>query len=100
MWKLDTTNMAHTSDEMNTYNPKGVDSRVPIDMCYRRAWTYQGVGVSKALNIIWEEIMRRRRRNLMRYFCRVLRWILEVRRSVGTSRGVKELEGMYVWLGK
>ena len=53
MWKLDTTNMAHMSDDMSTYNPKGGESRVPIEMWYRRAWTYKGVGVSEALNIIW-----------------------------------------------
>ena len=53
MWKLDTTKMAHKSDEISTYNPKGDDSRVPIEIWYRRAWTYQGMVVSKALEIIW-----------------------------------------------
>ena len=33
---------------MSTYDLKGVDSRVPIEIRYRRAWTYQGVGVSEA----------------------------------------------------
>ena len=45
----------------------GDDSRIPIEMCYRRAWIYQGVGVSESLNIIWEEIMRWRICKLMRY---------------------------------
>ena len=66
MWKLYTTNMDHTSDEISTENPKGDDSRLTIDMWYRRACTDQGVGVSEALNIIWEGMMRWRRRKLMR----------------------------------
>ena len=49
---MDTTNISQTSDYMRTYDLNGVDSRVLIDMWYRRAWTYQGVGVSEALNII------------------------------------------------
>ena len=61
MWKLDTIKMAHTSDETSTENTKGDDSRAPIEMWYRRAWTYQDMGVSKALNIIWEGIMSCRR---------------------------------------
>ena len=85
MWKLDTTNMSQTSDEISTDNPKGGDSRVTIDMWYKRAWTYQGVGFSEALNIIWEGMMRWRRSKLIRYFGRVLRWISSVWRSVGTS---------------
>ena len=52
MWKLDTTKMSWTSYEMITYNPKEDDSRVTIEMRYRRAWKDQGMGVSKALNII------------------------------------------------
>ena len=54
MWNLDTTKMSQTSDEMSTYNQKGDYSIVSLDMWYRRAWTYQGIGVSEALNIIWE----------------------------------------------
>ena len=46
MWKLDTTKMSWTSYEMITYNPKEDDSRVTIDMWYKRPWTYQGVGFS------------------------------------------------------
>ena len=57
MWKLDTTNMSRTSYDISTYNPKGGYSRVTIEMRYRRAWTDQGMGVSKALEIIWEGIM-------------------------------------------
>ena len=45
MWNMDTTNMSQTSYERDY-------SKVPIDMCYRRTWTYQGMGVSKALDII------------------------------------------------
>ena len=92
--------MAQTRDEMSTDNPEGGYSRVPIYMWYRRAWIYQGIGVSEALNIIWEVMLRWRRRKLMRYYCRVLRWSLSVWRSVGTSQGVKELEGTYIWVGK
>ena len=46
MWKLDTTKMAQTSDEMVTDNPKGEYSRVPIEIWYRSSWTDQGMGVS------------------------------------------------------
>ena len=46
MWNLDTTKMPQTSDGMITDNPKGYYSVVPIEMWYRRAWTYQGMGVS------------------------------------------------------
>ena len=67
MWKLDTTNMSRKSDDMSTYNPKGYDSRVTMEMRYRRAWKDQGMGVSKVLNIIWEGIMRWQRCKLMRY---------------------------------
>ena len=74
MWKLDTTNMAQTRHDMSTEYLDGDDSRVPIYMWYRRAWTYQGMRVSEALNIIWEGMLRLKRRKLMRYFCRVLRW--------------------------
>ena len=52
MWKLDTTKIAQTSDEMVTNNPKGDESIVPIEIWYRRSWTDQGMGVSEALNII------------------------------------------------
>ena len=46
MWNLDTTKMAQTSDEMNTDNQKGGYLRISIYIWYRRAWTYQGMGVS------------------------------------------------------
>ena len=52
MWNLDTTKMAQTSDEMSKDNQKGDYSRLPLYMWYRRSWTYQGMGVSEALNII------------------------------------------------
>ena len=67
MWNMDTTKMAQTSDEMSKNNKKGDLSIVPIDMWHRREWGYQGMGVSKALNIIWEGMLRWWRRNLMRY---------------------------------
>ena len=89
MWNLDAKKMAQTIYEMRTDNPKEDYSRVPVEMWYRNAWTYQGMGVSEALNIIWEGMLRWRRRKLMRYYCRVLMWSLSVWRSVGTSRGVK-----------
>ena len=54
MWKLDTTKMSQTSNDMSAYNPKGYDSIVPIYMWYRRAYIDTGMGVSEALNIIWE----------------------------------------------
>ena len=94
MWNLYTTHMDWTSYDTSTYNPKGGESIVPIDMCYRRAWTDQGVVFIESLNIIWEGIMRWRRCKLMRYFCQVLRWSLSVWRSVVTSRGVNELAGI------
>ena len=53
MWKLDTANVVQTSDGMSIYNQKGYYSRVPIEIWYMRAWTYQGMGVSVALNVIW-----------------------------------------------
>ena len=55
------------------------------------------MGVSKDLNIIWGGIMRWQRRKLMIYFCRVLRWILSVYRSVDTSLGLKQLKRTDVW---
>ena len=67
--------MDQTSNEMSTDNPKGDDSRLTIDMWYRRACTDQGVVVSEALNIIWEVKLRWRRCKLMKYFCGVLRCI-------------------------
>ena len=85
---------------MSKYDPKGDGSRVTTDIWYRREWKYQGMGVSEALNIIWDGMLRCWRCKLMRYFCRVLRWSLLVWRSVGTSQGINELEGMYVWVGK
>ena len=85
MWNPNTENMDQKSDEMSTDNPKGVDSGVLIEMWYGRALTYQDVGVSEALNIIWEGMMRWRISKLIRYFGRVLRWISSVWRSVGTS---------------
>ena len=54
MCKLGTTNMAQTSDLVFIDNSNGYDSRLPIDMWYRRALADQGMGVSNALNIIWE----------------------------------------------
>ena len=66
MLNMYTTNMSQTSYEISTDNPKWYESRVPIDMWYKRAWTYQGVGVSEALRIIWEGMMRWQRRKLMR----------------------------------
>ena len=89
MWNMDKTKMSQTSDRMSTDKPKGDYSRVPIEMWYRRSWIYQGMGVSEALHIIWEIILRWRRRNLMGYYCRLLSWSLSVWRSVGTSIGVK-----------
>ena len=68
MWKLDTINMARKSDETNTDYPKGGGSSVPIEMWHRRAWKHQGVGVSEALNIIWEGMLRWQIFKLMRYF--------------------------------
>ena len=53
-------------NETRIGNTKGDDSIVPIDIWDRRAWTYKGVGVSEDLNIIWERMMRWRRRKLMR----------------------------------
>ena len=97
---MDTTKMAQASDEMSTYNQKGDYSIVPLDMWYSRAWTYQGMIVSEALNIIWEGMLICQIRKLMRYFCWVLWCSLSVWRSFGTSLGVKESEGMYVWVGK
>ena len=44
--------VAHRSDEMVTDKQKGDDSRLPIEIWYRRSWTYQGMVVSEALNII------------------------------------------------
>ena len=91
MWNLDTTNMAQTSDGMITDNPKGYYSVVPIEMWYRRAWTYQGMGFSEALYIIREVMLRWRRRKLMRYYCRVLSWSSSVWRRFFTSRGGKRV---------
>ena len=85
---------------MSTDYLYGDDSMVPIYMWYRRAWTDQDVVVSDALIIIWEGMLRWRRCKLMRYFCRVLRWSSSLWRSVSTSRGVKELDRTYVWVGK
>ena len=82
--------MSQTSDRMNTDNPKGDYSKVPIDIGYRRSWIYQGMGVSEALNIIRKAMLRWRRHKLMRYYYRVLRWSLSVRWIVGTSLGVKD----------
>ena len=48
-----TANMARTIDDMRTDKLKVGDSRVPIDMWYRRACTDQGVRVSKSFNIFW-----------------------------------------------
>ena len=79
---------------MSTENPKGYESRIPIEMWYRRLSTDQGMGVIETLNIIWEGMLRWRRCKLMRYILWVLRW------SVETSREVKELEGNYVRVGK
>ena len=36
LWKLDTSKIAQTSDEMRKYDPKGDESRVPIEMWDRR----------------------------------------------------------------
>ena len=55
---MDTANISQTSDYTRIDYPKGVDSRVPIEMWYRRAWTYQGVGVSEALNVLLEGMLR------------------------------------------
>ena len=68
MWKPDTEMMAQKINEMRTDDPKRDDSRVPIYMWERRAWIDQGMVVSKALNIIWEGMLRWWRRKLMRYF--------------------------------
>ena len=100
MWKPNTENMDRKSDEMSTDNPKGGDSIVPVDIRDRRAWTYQAMGVSEALEIIREGILRWWRRKLMREFCRELRWSSSSWRRFGTSRGVKELAGKYAWVGK
>ena len=55
---MDSKKMARTSNEMSTDNIKRYESRVPIDMCYWRAWTDQYMGGSEALKIIWEVILR------------------------------------------
>ena len=68
MWKPNTENMDRKSDEMSTDNPKGGDSIVPVDIRDRRAWTYQAMGFSEALEIIREGILRWWRRKLMREF--------------------------------
>ena len=52
MWKMDSKKMARKSNEMSTENIMGDDSRVPIDMWYRREWTDQVMGVIRSLNII------------------------------------------------
>ena len=49
---MDTTHIYRTSDEMSTENLKGDDSRVPIEMWYRREWTDQVMRVIRSLNII------------------------------------------------
>ena len=85
MWKQDTGKMSRIRNEMRTYEPKGDESRVPIDMWDSRTLKDQGVVVSEALNNIWEGILRWWRYKLMRELCRVLRWILSSWRSVGTS---------------
>ena len=46
MWNLETANMDRTRNKMRTYKPKGDESRVPIDMWGRRAWTDKVVGFS------------------------------------------------------
>ena len=43
MWNTDTEKMARTSNEMRTDDIKGYNSRVPINMWDRRAWTDKGV---------------------------------------------------------
>ena len=57
MWKLDTRKMVQASNDMIADNLKGEDSRVPIDMWYRRVWKDQCMRGSDALNIIWEGIL-------------------------------------------
>ena len=54
MWNMDTTKMAQKIDEMSKDNPKGDESILSIEMWYRRARKYQIIGVSEALNIIWD----------------------------------------------
>ena len=43
MWKLDTTKISRTINEMSTDNLKEDDSIAPIYMWYRRTWTYQSM---------------------------------------------------------
>ena len=52
MWKPNTENMVWTRNEISTDDPKGYDSRVPIEMWYRREWTDQVMRVIRSLNII------------------------------------------------
>ena len=55
-----------TDKQLDEYRrAKGDDSIIQIQMWYRRAWEYQGVGVRKALNIILQGMLRWQRCKLM-----------------------------------
>ena len=44
--------------KLNKGDPKGYDLRLPVDIWYWRAWSYEGERVSKALNVLHESLFR------------------------------------------
>ena len=84
--------------DLKTYDQKGDDSRVPVEMWDRRAWEYEGERESGALNVLCESMLIWWRRKLTREFYQVLRRILVTWKRVGSSQGFMEVVGEYVWI--
>ena len=61
-------------------------------------WAYKGERSREGLNIIRGIMLRLWRRKLTREFSQVLRRILVTRKRVGSSQGVMEVVGEYVWI--
>ena len=62
---------------------------VPVEIWYMRACTYEGERESGAINILWESILRRRRRKLTREFSQVLRMSSGKWKRVGSSQSMR-----------
>ena len=85
-------------EELNTDSQKGDNSRFPLEIWDRRAGGYERGRESGSLNILRESMLRWRRQKLTREFSQVLRRSSGTWKRVGSSRGIMEVDGEYVWI--
>ena len=64
----------------------------------RRAWAYEGERDSGVLNVLQESMLRWWRRKLMIEFVQALMRSSGSWKRIGSSQGIREVAGEYVWI--